>query len=524
MGQDMPSTAESALYAATENKDVPGQLRAIQELAEHYRKVNRPNRALSYYRLGLETDSTEVGKAGLLRQIAQVHMDQGERDQAFSFVQESIRILSTQAKFKTDPKQLSKIESELCASLLTMAHIRIENLDFFQAQEDINESFRLNKTLKNPELTDKAYQALVRLREKQGNVEGTKTVLLEWAQNRQTREDKNSTLALAKSTTALSLCEKNWEESNFAGALKAARSGATPSPALELCKAKSLIKLNRHQELLADYAKLPPQHPLVSDPGMLLLVSRSFMGLEQYAKATAVSHTALQTPGNPPDLQFALLENLILVELQAPSASSNPNLLKLCQQAEEISTTSNSPVWSECALANASAGRFDKALSYTQWAEQWFAEFGTPAQRIENRLIKALIQVELGDVEDGLLSVDSAINQMEKAEEDGVAFQRKANEILGMAAEKKGERERAATFYKLALNAANAENNEVEMERLAVKLAALNQAANQATKQAANQTTPAPNNKVLNKVLGWFEQLRTPDYLRSLNPFKKKAE
>jgi tetratricopeptide (TPR) repeat protein len=538
IAQDSLTTAESALYAATQQRDIPGQLQAIQQIAEHYLKVERPKRALSYYRLGLETDPSELGKANLLRQISQVHLDLGELDHAQLFVQESIRILRTQAKLKSEVNTAPS----LTLSLITMAHIRLEGLDFFQAQEDINEAFRLSRTLKDDTLIDKSYRALVRLREKQGNVEGTKTVLLEWAKIRKTREDKESTLTLATNTTALSLCEKNWKENNFAGALKAARSsfkhqntsGPQPSPALELCKAKSLIKLNRHQELLDDYAKLPPQHPLVNAPGMQLLVSRSLMGLEQYAKATAVSQAALKAPGIPLDLQFALLENLILIELQSPSTPANQNLLSLCDQAEQISSNNNSPVWSECALINASAGKFDKALAYTQSADLWFAEFGSLKQRIENRLIKALMQVELGDVEEGLLSVNVAINQIEKAKSEGsnseptpndfIAFERQTNEILGMAAEKKGEHERAANFYKLALNAANTENNEVEMERLAVKLATLNTTTNKPANQAASQKSSTPITGAFTRVLTWFEQLRTPEYLRSLNPFKKKAE
>jgi tetratricopeptide (TPR) repeat protein len=553
------------LYAATQKQDIAGQLQAIQQIAEHYLKVERPKRALSYYRLGLETDSSELGKAKLLRQIAQVHLDMGELHHAQQFVQESIRILKVQSKLKGE----NKAPAELSASLITMAYIRIEGLDFYQAQEDINEAFRLSRAAKDDTLISQSYQALVRLREKQGNVEGTKTVLLEWAQSQKERVNKavqTAALAQANSTTAVSLCEKNWKENNFAGALKAARSGvvlqanqhaksgkqqtaseAQPPVALELCKAKSLIKLNRHQELLADYAKLPSNHPLAQDPSMLLLVSRSLMGIEQYAKAISASLSALQTLGNPTqdnevtsNLRFALVENLILIELQSPSTPASGNLLNLCGQAEQISSNNNSPIWSECALVSASEGKFEKALKYTQWAELWFAEFGTFQQRIENRLIKALIQVELGEVDEGLLSVNAAILQIEKAKAEGAAplpsssnepntenwitFERKTNEVLGLAASKKGERDRAVNFYKLALNAAHAENNESEMERLTLKLAALNKTEGRAPEQSNSKTHADSKNNPLSRIQTWFEQLRTPEYLRSLNPFKKRSE
>lgn len=539
--QDALSNAESALYTATQKRDVPGQLQAIQQIAEHYLRVERPKRALSYYRLGLETDPSEIGKARLLRQIAQVHLDMGEFANAQVFAQESIRILRAQNQLQPGVNTTG----DLINCLITMAHIRLESLDFFQAQEDISEAFRLSKTLKDASFINKSHAVLVRLREKQGHVEGTRKALLEWAQATNSRGQKELALTQAGNTTALSLCEKNWKENNFAGALRASRSTQTenraqtnpsqpvPEPALELCKAKSQLKLNRYQELLADYSKLPAQHPLLKDPGMQLLVSRSWMGLEQYEKAASVSKAALNTlharhtegTSQQTDLQFALIENLILIELQVPSSPASQNLIDLCWQAEQSHSQNNSPVWGECALANASAGKFDKALTYTELADLWFAEFGTPRQAIENRLIKALIQVELGQVEEGLLTVNGATAHIEKSStEEWPGFERQSSEIQALAAEKKGEYDRAANFYKLALNAANTENNELEMERLATRLAALNAMANNkaAQQKATSQAESKPG--TLSRMLGWFEQLRTPEYLRSLNPFKKKPE
>lgn len=538
MAQDGLSDAENALYAATQLRDIPGQLLAIQRIADHYLQVERPKRALSYYRLGLETDPSESGKALLLRQIAQVHLGLNELANAQLFAQESVRILRAQAQSKKEANALN----ELTASLITLATIRLESLDFFQAQEDLSESFRLSQSLRDGSLLDKSHQTLVRLRQKQGNVEGTKTALAGWAATRKSREEKEQILAQAKNITPLGLCEKNWKENNFAGALKATRSSPAPqanSPitpnmvALDLCRAKSQLKLNRYQELLADYAQLPKHHPLLNDPGMQLLVARSWMGLDQNEKAAAVSKTALQNlkaqsasqASENTELQFAFTENLILVELQSPAPSQH-NLLDLCKQAEQINPTSNSPVWGECALVHASAGLFEKALNYTQMADQWFAEFGTPRQKIENRLIKALIQVELGQVEDGLISVNGATTLMESSDtQEWPGFERQAFEIQALAAEKKQEPERAANFYKLALNAANAEGNEAEMERLAKKMADQLSLSHHASNNAASgQAANKPQAGTFKQMLTWFEQLRSPEYLRSLNPFKKKAE
>lgn len=549
--QDALSNAESALYAATQKRDIPGQLQAIQQIAAHYLEVERPKRALSYYRLGLETDPSEPGKAILLRQIAQVHLGMGELSNAQLFAQESLRILRAQAQTKTG----ANLAGELTNSLITLAHILLESLDFFQAQEDINESFRLSKSLNDDTLLNKSHQTLVRLREKQGNVAGTQIALQDWAATRKARNEKEQILAKAKNTTPLSLCEKNWKENNFAGALKAARSRGTgqthgqlsqTSVALELCKAKSQLKLNRYTELLTDYGNLPKQHPLIHNPGMQLLVSRAWMGLEQYEKAATVSNdglhmlqaqSAAQSDGSAQsaditELQFAFTENLLLIELQSPTAAANEQVLNLCKQAEQISSNRNSPVWGECALAHASAGKFDKALDYTQLADQWFAEFGTPRQKIENRLIKALIQVELGRVDDGLNSVSSAATMMEDSNtQEWAGFERKSNEIQALAAEKALEYDRASNFYKLALNAANTENNEAEMERLANRLATSNAMA-----AKKNLGSGDPQNGSIRSVLGgavgntvsrmrsWFEQLRTPEYLRGLNPFKKKSD
>lgn len=542
LAQDALSDAENALYVATQQRDIPGQLQAIQQIADHYRKVERPKRALSYYRLGLETDPSESGKALLLRQIAQVHLDMKELANAQLFAQESTRILRAQAHSKTGANALS----ELAASLITLATIRLESLDFFQAQEDLSESFRLSKSLMDESLLDQCHQTLVRLRQKQGNVDGTKTALVEWASTRKAREQREQLLAQAKNTTPLSLCEKNWKENNFAGALKATRSSPQPKTnahvtqamvALDFCKAKSQLKLNRHEELLADYAQLPKHHPLLNDPGMQLLVARGWMGLENHEKAAAVSKATLQmlnaqstSPSSEnAEIQFALTENLILIELQSAQPSPE-HLLNLCKQAEQFSPNSNSPVWGDCALVHASAGLFEKALDYTQLADLWFAEFGTARQKIENRLIKALIQVELGQVEEGLISVSGATKLMESSEtQEWPGFERQAFEIQALAAEKKQETERAANFYKLALNAANAEGNEIEMERLAKKLANQLSAANKAPKPKATdaQTSEAantPKSGTFKQILTWFEQLRTPEYLRSLNPFKKKTD